>query len=292
MLLISDTKGLSLSQTLDCGQCFRWTSDGQGWHGVAAGRAVHIKQYETGALEFTTLAGRQAEDDEEFWRSYFALDLDYPAMLSGMCAANSSLASCVNAAPGIRVLRQQFFETLISFLISQNNNIPRIRGIVERLCTGLGEPLQPAAGASAGETYYAFPTPERIAALDEPDLDFLRAGWRSGYILDAARRVADGRLSEETLRALPTKEARELLMTVRGVGPKVADCTLLYGLGRWDAYPIDVWIRRANKTLFADHAEDAAAYLNRCTGGAAGIAQQYIFAWARENPELVADKDK
>ena len=173
------------------------------------------------------------------------------------------------------MLRQPFFETLITFLISQNNNIPRITGIVDRLCRGLGQPLE-------GEgRFFAFPTAERLAPLAEADLAFLRAGWRSGYILDAARRAAAGQLEEDALRAMPLAGARARLMEVRGVGPKVADCTLLYGLGRWDAYPVDVWMRRAGQALFTRRVKDPAAYLNRKTGGCAGIAQQYIFAWAR-----------
>ena len=192
-----------------------------------------------------------------------------------MRAAHRGLAGCIDCAPGIRVLRQPFFETLVTFLISQNNNIPRIAAIVDRLCRGLGAQLD-AAGL-----YYAFPTAEALAPLEEADLAFLRAGWRGGYILDAARRAADGRLDEDALRALPLGDARARLMEVRGVGPKVADCTLLYGLGRWDAYPVDVWMKRAGQALLTARVKDPAAYLNRKTGGCAGIAQQYMFAWAR-----------
>lgn len=269
-----EAKGLSLAQTLDCGQCFRWQPQPDGsWTGVAAGQAVQVQEVPGGLLELTGLAG--PDPDPAFWADYFALDLDYPALLDQMRAAHKGLAGCIDCAPGIRVLRQPFFEALITFLISQNNNIPRIKGIVDRLCRGLGEPLDD------GGTFYAFPTAQRLAPLAEEDLAFLRAGWRSGYILDAARRVASGALSEEQLRALPLARARALLMEVRGVGPKVADCTLLYGLGRWDAYPIDVWVRRADQALFTSRVKDPAAYLNRKTGGHAGIAQQYIFAWAR-----------
>ena len=274
-MLTLDAKGLHLGQTLGCGQCFRWQAgDGGSFTGVVEGRAVRAAQ-EGGALCLWGLAGPDPAGEPAFWARYFALDLDYPALLARMRAAHKGLAACIDCAPGIRVLRQPFFEALVSFLISQNNNIPRICGIIDRLCRHLGRPLD-----GQGQ-FFAFPTAERLAALREEDLAFLRAGWRSGYILDAARRVAQGSLDEAALRSLPLPEARARLMEVRGVGPKVADCTLLYGLGRWDAYPVDVWMRRAGQALFTARVKDPAAYLNRRTGGCAGIAQQYIFAWAR-----------
>ncbi len=274
-LLLLDAKGLRLAQTLDCGQCFRWSETPAGWEGVVAGRAVRAEEAEGGQLRLTGLAGPDPAQEAAFWAEYFALDIDYPLLLDRMRAAHRGLAACIGHAPGIRVLRQPFFETLVTFLISQNNNIPRIRGIVDRLCRGLGEPLDEA------ERYWSFPSAERLAGCSEADLAFLRAGWRAGYILDAARRTAEGRLSEDELRRLPLDAARTRLMETRGVGPKVADCVLLYGLGRWDAYPVDVWIRRADRALFTARVKDPAAYLNRKTGGCAGIAQQYIFAWAR-----------
>lgn len=277
MLLISKTNGLSLGQTLDCGQCFRWTPSADGsWTGVAAGRAVRASQDGAGALTLEGLAGPLPETEPAFWRDYFALDLDYPALLERMASAHPGLAGCIQAAPGIRVLRQPFFEALITFLISQNNNIPRIKGIVQRLCESFGERLE-----GPGGEFFAFPSPGRLAACTAEDLACLRAGWRADYLLDAARKIASGALDEASLRAMPLADARDALRQVRGVGPKVADCTLLYGLGRWDAYPIDVWIRRADQALFSARVKDPASYLNRRTGGCAGIAQQYIFAWAR-----------
>lgn len=302
MLILPHTGGLDLAQTLESGQCFRWHSTPQGWLGVVEGRAVLARMLPPDTLELTGLCGYLPESEPDFWRSYFALDLDYAGLQSIFCAAHPRLAECVACAPGIRVLRQPFFETLISFIISQNNNIPRIRAIIDRLCRGLGEPLgqRPGSGKAApadeaafaaarsplpgSAGLYAFPTAQRLAALAEEELAFLRAGWRAAYLLDAARRTADGTLCEEQLRALPTEQARALLMQVKGVGPKVADCTLLYGLAHWDAYPVDVWMKKADKALFTGRVRDAGRYLNRRTGGTAGIAQQYIFAWAQHGP--------
>lgn len=275
MLQFSDTRGLVLADTLCCGQCFRWQPVPGGWQGIVAGRAVLASQQPGGALEITGLAGYAPETEPAFWERYFALDLDYPALQARFAAAHPGLAMCVAAAPGIRVLRQPFFETLLTFLISQNNNIPRIQGIVARLCSRFGTPL--------GGELYAFPTPEQLAGRSAAELDCLRAGWRAAWLAEAAGQAAAGQLSEAALARLSTARARDALMQLRGVGPKVADCTLLYGLGRWDAYPVDVWIRRADEALFPARIRDVGRYLNRRTGGHAGIAQQYIFAWARRN---------
>ena len=276
-MLYLDANGLDLAETFRCGQCFRWRQEPSGcWTGTVAGRAVRAEQAPDGRICLTGLAGPAPETEPDFWTRYFALDLDYPALLDRMRAAHKGLAACIDCAPGIRVLRQPFFETLVTFLISQNNNIPRIKGIVQRLCEGFGQPLE-----GPGGTFFAFPSPGRLAACTTEDLACLRAGWRVEYLLDAARKTASGALDEAALRALPLARAKEALMECRGVGPKVADCTLLYGLGRWDAYPIDVWIRRADQALFSARVKDPASYLNRRTGGCAGIAQQYIFAWAR-----------
>ena len=233
MLVFPCAGGLDLPQTLQSGQCFRWQSTPQGWLGVVEHRAVLARTLPGGALELTGLAGYAPEAEPAFWQSYFALDMDYAALQRVFCAAHPRLAGCVACAPGIRVLRQPFFETLVSFIISQNNNIPRIRAIIGRLCRAMGEPLGPvppelaAAAAPAGQTgadapggLYAFPTAQRLAALDEEDLAFLRAGWRAAYILDAARCVAGGTLCEQELRALPTGQAPRHLMQLRGVRTK------------------------------------------------------------------------
>ncbi|HJA26208.1 MAG TPA: DNA-3-methyladenine glycosylase 2 family protein [Candidatus Fournierella merdigallinarum] len=262
MIRFEDTGGLDLAAALDCGQTFLWQPlKGGAWAGVAAGRAV-VARMEGAAL---VLEGAE-EKDRPFWEHYFALDLDYPALLARFCAGSRRLAACVEHRPGIRVLRQPFFETLCCFIISQNNNIPRIRAITARLCRGLGEEL--------AEDIYAFPSPEALAAQTPESLAFLRAGWRAAYLIDAARAVASGRVSEEALAALPTGEARALLMTIRGVGPKVADCVLLYGLSRWEVMPMDVWMKRAMGRLFPRGAPV-------CCRRYQGIAQQFIFDYAR-----------
>ena len=261
MLRLEHTGGLELDSTLDCGQCFRWSRTPVGWAGVVDGRSVLAR------MEGDTLLLEGPDETErDFWSRYFALDVDYPALLARYQAGNRQLAACVAENPGIRVLRQPFFETLCTFILSQNNNIPRIRGLVERLCALCGSPLE------SGQ--YAFPTPEQLAACTEEQLATLRAGWRAAYLADAAQKGLGPLPGPETLAALPLADARAALMTIHGVGPKVADCTLLYGLGRWDAFPLDVWMKRAMAQLFPRG-------IPVCCRGTQGIAQQFIFAYAR-----------
>ena len=261
MLRLEHTGGLELDSTLDCGQCFRWSRTPAGWGGVVDGRSVLAR------MEGDTLLLEGPDETErDFWSRYFALDVDYPALLARYQAGNRQLAACVAENPGIRVLRQPFCETLCTFILSQNNNIPRSRGLVERLCVLCGSPLE--------HGQHAFPTPEQLAACTEEQLATLRAGWRAGYLADATQKVLGPLPGPEALTALPLADAQAALMTIHGVGPKVADCTLLYGLGRWDAFPLDVWMKRAMAQLFPRG-------IPVCCRGTQGIAQQFIFAYAR-----------
>jgi len=260
-VIVREVDHFNLAETLDCGQCFRFNKDANGcWSGIARGKSVTLIPLEDGMI----LENCTADDFECQWREYFDLDRDYEAIRQEYMQ-DSAMKMCAEYAPGIRILRQEPWETLISFIISANNNVPRIKGIVERLCEGFGETVDGG---------FAFPTAQRLAMLEVEELASLRAGWRAGYILDAAKRVSDGRLPLEDIRHLPMNEAREALMTVRGVGPKVAECVLLYGMGRLEAFPMDVWMKRAMAMLFpGKKPEDFGEF--------AGIAQQYIFHFSR-----------
>ena len=257
---------LSIALTLDCGQSFRWSENADGsWHGVAFGRAVNISQNS----DTVTISGDIRDGDEQLWADYFDLGRDYGAICEKL-KSDSWLNKAINAYSGIRILKQDEWEALCSFIISQNNNIPRIKGIVERLCMAFGEEL--------GNGDFSFPSAERLTVLSPDDLAPLRAGFRNKYIIDAAQKVANGEVDLIKMRSCDMDEARAELIKIKGVGAKVAECTLLYGCGRVEAFPVDVWVRRIMAELYPEG-------LPECTGGVEDIAQQYLFHWRRNLEE-------
>ena len=263
---IEGVSDLDLAQTLDCGQSFRWAECDSGFRGIAFGREVTMRL----DSDVLSIDNCDEEEFEKIWRPYLDLDLDYGAVRKSISALHPVLDEAARYAPGIRILRQEPWEALCTFIISQNNNIKRIKGIVSRLCEGFGEPV---------DSGYGFPTAERLAALEPDDLAEIRAGFRNKYIIDGARKVASGEVDLEKCRTLPYDEARAELMKIKGVGVKVADCALLFGLHRVEAFPVDVWMKRAMERLFPDMTPDD-------FGEYAGIAQQYIFHYSRMHPEL------
>nr|WP_319489415.1 DNA glycosylase [uncultured Caproiciproducens sp.] len=259
--MVHRTDSFDLAQTLDCGQCFRWEKQADGsYTGVAFGRILNISE-----------ENREQVLLDAFWRNYFDLPLDYGKIRDDLSAGDATLAKAAKFAPGMRILNQEPWEALCSFIFSQNNNIPRIKGIVSRFCAKFGQEI--------GDGYFAFPKAENTARLCETDLADIRSGFRAKYILSAAQKVAMGEIDLEVLKTVPLADARDRLMTIHGVGPKVADCTLLYGLHRLEAFPMDVWMKRAMHTLFPGREPES-------FGRYAGIAQQYIFHYSRNNPNL------
>jgi len=169
-----------------------------------------------------------------------------------------------------------FFEALISFIISQRSSIPKIKNCVDKLCRLYGEEI-----VFDGNTYYAFPTPEKIASLTEDEIRALGVGYRAPYILKAAKAVANGEIDESVLDKLDTPSAREKLLSLYGVGDKVCDCVLLFSLGKYDLFPADVWIKRVMEEEF--DSKDAKALGESQFGSYSGFAQQYLFYWRKYN---------
>ena len=268
-IIVKNVTSLDLGETLDCGQSFRWQDNGDGsFTGVAYEKLVTVSM-QNGDLH---IENTTEQDFKKIWRNYFDLDLNYDSIRGSIGKIHPVLKEASAYAPGIRILQQEPWEALCTFIISQNNNIKRIKGIVNRLSTSFGNKI--------GDTdFYTFPKAETLAKLTPDDLAPLRAGFRNKYIIDASQKVATGEVDLEKCKIVPYDDARAELCKIKGVGNKVADCTLLFGMHRIEAFPIDVWMRRAMEKLFPNMTgEDFGEY--------AGIAQQYIFHYARMHPEL------
>ena len=255
---ITCPKIFDLGLCLDCGQAFRWTEKDGKWCGVAYGKALTVQQIEN-KLVFNC----SANEFEEIWKNYFDFDCDYKKIIDSY--DDKHLQTAVNEFSGIRILRQEPWEALCSFIISQNNNIPRIKGIIERLCETFGE---------GDEGKKSFPSAKKLAKLTVEDLSPLRAGFRAKYIIDAAQKVANGEIDFEKIYQNPIEFGREELQKIKGVGAKVAECTLLYGFHKIEAFPVDVWVKRIMAEMYPDG-------LPACAKGTEGIAQQYLFHWRR-----------
>ncbi len=261
-ILIFELNNFILKDTLDCGQAFRWREINENtFEGVAFNKYLKIE----GKDDHIILHNTKLEDFENIWKSYFDFERDYSKIIDTI-TENSIINDACNFTDGIRILNQEPWEALCSFIISQNNNIPRIKGIIERLCENFGEKNE--------NGFYSFPTPKRIASETLESLQVLRSGFRAKYILDAAKKVSEGEIDLNKLKTIDTDSARAELMKIYGVGAKVADCTLLFGLGHITAFPKDVWIKKAMSSLFDGE-------LPSCTKGYEGIAQQYIFHYVR-----------
>jgi len=258
--------------TFDCGQCFRWERQPDGsFIGVANAQAVRISS----EGENVIIDGITEADYESFWKRYLDTDRDYCEIKKAV-SINETMEKAVSFGSGIRILRQDFFETLISFIISQRSSIPKIKSSVKKLCELYGEEI-----LFKGKTYYAFPTPEKIVSLSEEDVRALGVGYRAPYILKAAKAVANGEIDAKLLEKGDTESARKALLSLYGVGDKVCDCVLLFSLGKYDLFPADVWIKRVMSEEF--DSADAKSAGEAQFGLYSGFAQQYLFYWRKYN---------
>ena len=262
---ISNIEDFDLVKTFECGQCFRWnqTDDGK-YTGVAMGRAAELRQSD-GKIYISS----SMEDFDSIWQKYFDLDRDYKTIRESLCI-DSYMKKASDFGAGIRILRQDRWEAFCSFIISQCNNIPRIKKIIETLCSQFGREVE-----FNGKVLYSFPKAEEIAQLEPEDLAPLRCGYRAPYIIDGARAVASGALDLDKLAEGSFDDALKALKSVHGVGDKVANCVILFGLQMLDAFPVDVWMKRAMTEQYGKNFDP------KIFGKYAGIAQQYIYYYAR-----------
>lgn len=286
---LENVTDFNVNKIFDCGQCFRFnpvknTPHDVEFSGIAFGKFISVAQSASDVYIYNATA----EDFYDLWQGYLALDVDYNAIKSDILSRsdNPALPRAVSFGEGIRILRQDSFEAVISFIISQNNNIPRIKKIIEALSKKCGKsieiPEEMMSHVAEGCELYSFPNAEALLSLGADGLFDLKTGFRAKYIYDAAERFANGSLDFEYLTSdLSTKEAIEHLCGVKGIGPKVASCALLFGFARYDAFPIDVWIKKVIAKYFSADADFDPASL----GPYAGIAQQYLFYYERYNQQ-------
>ena len=275
--VIENVRDFHPEHIFECGQCFRWNRQDDGsYTGTAMGRIVNIRLCPEGNEGEKACAGKviiknaSPEDYEKIWRQYLDLDRDYGMIKQRLSAGDEVMENAVAAGRGIRILKQDLWETIVSFIISQNNNIPRIKGCIEKLSALAGERLEDYDG----QAVYALPTVERLARLEADDLAPVRLGYRAPYLIKTARMVAE--------KGLP--ENYEEVSALCGVGPKVANCITLFGLHDLSSFPIDVWVRRVMNEMYGFEEKDVrgmAAFAAERFGELGGIAQQYLFYYIR-----------
>lgn len=275
-IILRDAECFDLEQTFECGQCFRWRRLENGnWLGIVRGLVVEAESSGRDIIFYNM----SQSDFIMIWHHYFDLGRDYGAVQRELARNDPVMEKAIAFAPGMRLLRQDFYETLISFIISQNNNIPRIKRIVECLAQNYGRPV-----TYKDHVLYTFPEAAVLGALSEESLGCVRAGYRAGYIIRASQRIME--MDMDTLKAMSSGDLRQELLKFHGVGEKVADCVGLYSGWIPDAFPVDRWVRRVMSTLYPGSGtsnEEIAAFARKKFGPLAGIAQQYLFHYAREN---------
>lgn len=286
--VINNCKSFKVKDIFDCGQCFRWNEQTDGsYTGIFGNNVLNVKQEKDADGYKITISGKCDEDIKEVSRKYFDLDRNYEEIKSTLSSIDEYLAESIAYGEGIRILNQDLWEMIISFIVSANNNIPRIKGIIDRMSQKYGNKIE-----FRGYDYYTFPTVEALSTASIEDLRALGLGFRDKYIFETTKKIKSGEVSLEEMRAeADTTKVRNMLLTLSGVGPKVADCILLFStLKRFDVFPIDVWVRRVMNDLYIHNPDEAKVNKKEIEqlaktkfGELEGIAQQYLFYWKREN---------
>lgn len=285
--IIHNLKDFDLGQTMECGQCFHFQKIDDDEYGMSAyGKFLHAAQKDDKLYLFDTTK----EEFEKIWCHYFDLDRDYGEIKSFLLKEDEKLCEAVEKMWGVRILNQEFFETLISFIISQNKQIPHIKQIVARISHDYGK----YQGSVGGIDFYGFPTPQQLSQADIDALRECKTGFRAPYIYNAVEFVNNEIIKEENLRKCGVDECREQLMKIKGVGMKVANCVSLFGLGYREAFPVDVWIKRIMQSLYFDGKEHSNAEIESYGvehfGKYGGYAQQYLFYYGKS--EKIGLKNK
>ncbi len=266
-MLIIEKDSFNPIHTFECGQCFRWNYNDKGvYTGISRDKICRV----TGDKIICN------KSDIDFWREYFDLDTDYSKIKDILLKTDSTLDECIRFGGGIRILKQDLWETIVSFIISANNNIPRIKRIIETMCKMYGERI-----VSEEEVLYSFPSARVISNLKKADLAPLKVGYRDEYIIDAAQKVVNKEVDLDALSTMSDNEAKKELMKIKGVGDKVSDCILLFALKRFSVFPTDVWIKRILSNIYNVEDKDIIQFVSKKYKSLAGYAQQYLYYYYR-----------
>lgn len=267
----------NLKYTLECGQCFRWKEIDNYYIGVIKDRVIKIRQ------DGNTLyiKSNNLENLEVVVRDYFELDKNYKEIEERISKVDTYVKEAVKNTSGLRHLKQDFFETIISYIISANNNIPRISKSVNEISRRYGKEVE-----FEGEKYYLFPRPEELKNVSIDEYRECGVGFRDKYIYNTVKKINKKEIDLEQMQNMNTEELKKLLLTLMGVGPKVADCILLFSCSRQEVFPIDVWVERVMKKLYFEENDvtkkQILEYSDKNFGKDAGIIQQHLFYNIRE----------
>ncbi len=280
---ITNPRAFELKDIFECGQCFRWNSEKDGsYTGIWKNNVINVKK-ENNNIIFQGIAENEIKQEIEY---YFDLNRDYEQIKKQLASIDEHLKTSIQYGKGIRILNQDLWETIISFIISANNNIPRIKGIIERLSQNYGKEFK-----WRGKSYYTFPTPEELKNVTVEEYRKLGLGFRDIRVYETTKMILEKKVDLEKMKTNPnTLEVRNQLLTLSGVGPKVADCILLFSdLKRLEVFPIDVWVRRVMNDLYFQKEDETKLSKKQIEtlaqekfGNLAGLAQQYLFYWRRE----------
>ena len=283
--ILENEKTFELKHIFDCGQCFRWKENEDGsYTGIFRENVINVKK-ENDKIIFQGIC-QNDKNIKEVCTQYFDLNRDYESIKNKLSKIDEYMEESIKFGYGIRILNQDLWETIISFIISANNNIPRIKGIIERISCKYGKKI-----IYNEKEYYTFPTPEELSKASVEDLRNLGLGFRDVRVYETTQIIVNKEVDLEQLKEEKDfQKIRETLLTLPGVGPKVADCILLFSeLKRWEAFPIDVWVRRVMNELYIKNENEEKVnkkliedIAHNKFGNLAGIAQQYLFFWKRE----------
>ena len=290
--VLKNPDSFNLEHIFECGQCFRWNKiDDQKYIGVINNAVVQVQKsgndfiFTGEFLNETKDNNKKGINFKKLITYYFDLETDYSKYKEKLSKVDSYLSESIKFGEGIRILNQDLWETIISFIISANNNIPRIKKIIERVSENYGNEI-----IFEGKKYYTFPTPEALSKASVKDLRNMGLGFRDERVFNTTKKILSKEIDLERIKKLDnTNEMREELLRLDGVGPKVADCILLFSLKRLDVFPIDVWIRRVMNDLYIHNENEEKVSKNEIQKlaeekflGLEGIAQQYLYYWSRE----------